>query len=515
MKKASLAAWSVVLFFVCTQASGQMPPGGPGTGPSWGAVLTGGQEVPGPGDPDGFGNATFTFNTDRTEITVESTFSGIGTEITGAHIHEAPAGVAAGVLIGFINAPVTITNGRIKVTVASDPSTANRITSNPAGFYFNIHTPQFPAGAIRGQLSATIETVFVGDLKGAREVPGPGHPSASGSFVLSINGARNQLSFSIATTGLTNISDSHIHGPNGPAGVADNVFVALAQGSRYVNGQAQGTVMITPMQAAAIMSNPANFYVNVHTTELPAGAIRGQLAVGSTGMAGNMLFLPVIGRVSNATDTFVTDVRVANPSFDEAATVMIEFFPAGGTPQLTTFTIPARGTAVLNNIVGTVFGQSSAIGGARLSSPIRLVASARIFVDRRSTGGGTFGLLMPEVRRPLRRGLITQVSHTPGSSGSRTNIGIFNPNDFTVTARFELRDAGGTAVASVTQTLAPRSFRQTALSGLFTSVGTFADGMLSFDAGGPIVVYVAVLDNITSDPLATIANEDTGEATAP
>src|SRR5688572_19790113 len=84
----------------------------PAKAQTFGATLTGSQEVP-PADPDGFGTSTFTFNADRTQITADITFSGIGTVLTGAHIHEAPAGVNGPVVVGFIGSSTTITNGRI------------------------------------------------------------------------------------------------------------------------------------------------------------------------------------------------------------------------------------------------------------------------------------------------------------------------------------------------------------------------------------------------------------------
>jgi len=33
-----------------------------------------------------------------------------------------------------------------------DPEVLKRILTNPAGFYVNVHTTVYPAGAIRGQL---------------------------------------------------------------------------------------------------------------------------------------------------------------------------------------------------------------------------------------------------------------------------------------------------------------------------------------------------------------------------
>lgn len=505
MKKATILAVAFVFSLITPAAYGQ----------NFGAVLTGAQEPQG-GDPDGVGTATVTFNANRTEVTFQISFSAIGTTLTGGHIHRGVFGVNGSVVIGFIASSTTITNGRIFQTVslnAAEALIANEIIADPAGFYVNLHTPPFGGGAIRGQLSASSTTTFVGDLKAARETPTPGPPGGSGSFTVSLNEARTQVNWAIAVEGIgpdASITLSHIH--RGAEGVAGPFVVDFTP--TYVNGKASGTVPIDAGLVSEILSNPAGFYVNVHTSAFPGGAVRGQLVASN---ANNTVYLPVIGRVSNATETFVTDARIFNPSFTETATVMIEFFPGGGSTQFATETIPPRGTAVLNDIVGSLFG-TTGIGGARITSSTRVVATSRIFSDRRPTGGGTVGQFFTGVTQPLRRGILTPISHLPAGPGSptRTNVGLFNQNDVTVAVRLELRDAAGNVAASTLLNLAPRSFRQDAIDTIFSSPGfVLQDGTLTFDASSPIVVYASVVDSVTTDPVGVQPVEDPNEPTAP
>ena len=44
-----------------------------------------------------------------------------------------------------------------------------------------------------------------------------------------------------------------------------------------VNGESMGCVMVADALAQDLAANPQNYYVNVHTTNHPAGEIRGQL----------------------------------------------------------------------------------------------------------------------------------------------------------------------------------------------------------------------------------------------
>ena len=112
------------------------------------ATLTGAAEVPGPGDPDGRGSATFRLNFGKGEICYELTVSNIA-EATAAHIHEGAEG-KSGKPVVTLDAPKT---GSSKNCVSVDQALIKEIRQNPSNYYVNVHNAEFKPGAIRGQLS--------------------------------------------------------------------------------------------------------------------------------------------------------------------------------------------------------------------------------------------------------------------------------------------------------------------------------------------------------------------------
>lgn len=84
------------------------------------------------------------------------------TTVVAAHIHPGNFGVNGGVLVGtgiVAASPVSAVDGVITYSVSGVSVPAadlQRIVNNPAGFYFNVHSPTNGGGFARGQLNRTL-----------------------------------------------------------------------------------------------------------------------------------------------------------------------------------------------------------------------------------------------------------------------------------------------------------------------------------------------------------------------
>jgi CHRD domain len=111
--------------------------------------LSGAEEAPGPGDPDGTGFASLTFNPGLGEVCFEITVENITLPAIAAHIHFAPAGVPGDIVVPLVPPDAT---GVSNTCVAADRALVLAIIKNPSEYYVNVHTSDFQAGAVRGQL---------------------------------------------------------------------------------------------------------------------------------------------------------------------------------------------------------------------------------------------------------------------------------------------------------------------------------------------------------------------------
>ena len=104
--------------------------------------------VPNQGDLDGTGTAELTVNVGQGRICYSIEVSGIA-PAAAAHIHEAPA-TTTGPIVVPLEAP---TDGSSSACATVDRELAKEILKSPADYYVNVHNADFPAGALRGQLS--------------------------------------------------------------------------------------------------------------------------------------------------------------------------------------------------------------------------------------------------------------------------------------------------------------------------------------------------------------------------
>ncbi len=118
------------------------------------ATMTGKQEKPAAGDPDGTGTAVITVKSNKVCYDIRPKKAGL--TFAAGHIHAGAAGKAGDVAVPLFQAPKKVKSGKL---VGCSPTVAAallaKIKAKPARYYVNIHNAKFGAGAIRGQLSTT------------------------------------------------------------------------------------------------------------------------------------------------------------------------------------------------------------------------------------------------------------------------------------------------------------------------------------------------------------------------
>ncbi|HEY6396899.1 MAG TPA: CHRD domain-containing protein [Solirubrobacteraceae bacterium] len=108
--------------------------------------LSGAAETP-PGAPAGAGTAIIAFHGPSRVCWRFAHLRGF-THATFAHIHIGDAGHAGNIVIALSTGRRLHHHGCVSVS----PAVSNAIWSSPSGYYVNIHSRQYPGGAVRAQL---------------------------------------------------------------------------------------------------------------------------------------------------------------------------------------------------------------------------------------------------------------------------------------------------------------------------------------------------------------------------
>jgi len=504
----------VLIVVIVAAAAGAA--GTAGAAASWfGATLDGGREVGTAGDPSGAGVAFVGFGADSV-----SYFIWVRTSVMpqAAHIHMGAAGQNGGIVLDLAPSFSATGTGAFVAegTMAADSGTIQSILGSPMGYYVNVHSPDFPAGAVRGQLlgDGAAAKAFAARLDGGQEIGNPGDPDGTGFAGVVFDG--DTAFYVIQVDGISTPTAAHIHA--GPAGANGGIVIDFSPA--FSGGIAFGSAPVAADVLTDIIERPEDFYVNVHNPDFPAGAVRGQLGAIET-----TLHFPVLTKIDGQVGSrWRTSLRVLNPSAHEA-TVFAEWYPLDKDgldgPTITrTVSFPAAGVAVYDDAVSTLFGTTGS-GAVRVLSAGPITAAARVFNDQRSNNNGTNGQFLNGLtrRQAPMSGAMLLGSQAPSSSGQgfRTNLGYFNPGPNPVKVLFNIRDVDG-KVLGVKQLTIPGFASD--LKSVFNLVpldmpqSTVQDFFISYAADGPLFVYSTPVDNVSNDSTYVTPNPVTPLLTA-
>jgi 5'-nucleotidase len=118
------------------------------------ANMSGNFEVPGPGDPNGTGSATIRLNAGQRTVCWDISAADITLPASAAHIHRGAVGVAGGIVVTL--SPPGASGNATGCVGGVNRALVQEIVDFPERFYVNVHTSDYPAGAIRGQLDTRV-----------------------------------------------------------------------------------------------------------------------------------------------------------------------------------------------------------------------------------------------------------------------------------------------------------------------------------------------------------------------
>lgn len=114
-------------------------------------------------------------------------------------------------------------------------------------------------------------------LAGSAVVPGPaaGDPDGSGTAHVVLVPSEGRICYSLSAADIAPATAAHIH--QGAAGRDGPIVLELIP-PPPTERTSSGCMEVDPALLAALLGNPDGYYVDVHNSEFPDGAIRDQLA---------------------------------------------------------------------------------------------------------------------------------------------------------------------------------------------------------------------------------------------
>jgi hypothetical protein len=219
--------------------------------------------------------------------------------------------------------------------------------------------------------------------------------------------------------------------------------------------------------------------------------------------------LPVaVSAVGRGGIPFVSDVRVFNTSYTDVLTVTA-IFRFGG--QQSSFQLGPREAKAFDDICAGLFGAPGSLGAVDF---ITDGAAGQLTVTSQlrspATEGGHVGMFVPGLPPSAAHPVTVLTGLINGDS--RTNVGVYNPNDIAVTATISLFD-GPVLLGALPVPLAPHAVSQyndiyglVGFAGLVTANGYAT--VASNNSQLPLFTYAAEADNLSADLILVVGSAD-------
>ena len=211
---------------------------------------------------------------------------------------------------------------------------------------------------------------------------------------------------------------------------------------------------------------------------------------------------------------FFSDVRAFNTSYTTPLTVTAQYrcFIGSCSSAAQTFTLAPRESRAFDDVCVSLFSSPDSAGAIELSHTGAdgvLVVSSRLYSTAPVPTVGMFVPGLPiSAARPVTA--LTSIRNGGPGAGFRTNVGVFNPGENTVTPRFSIYD-GGTLVgtAALPAALPPHSGGQ--INDVFAAAGAGSrrDGECRHRGRqrrhrGASSPTPPSIDNATTDPILVV-----------
>jgi hypothetical protein len=215
----------------------------------------------------GTGLASVTYDDATKQLAWSVSWEGLSSTVVNAHFHgPAQPDENAGVQVGI--------DFQENPAIGTATITSQQADDLLAGlWYVNIHSESFPAGEIRGQVTVPFQLSASLDCAQADAGIGTcgGGGTGTGSAVASYDDATSVFAWNVSWEGLSSmVVNAHFHGPAQPD---ENAGVQV--GIDFQMNPSLGAALVSQEQANELVAGL--WYVNIHSSDFPAGEIRGQV----------------------------------------------------------------------------------------------------------------------------------------------------------------------------------------------------------------------------------------------